>query len=408
MKSEFNPETNVWKGVQTPYPIPMEMHLSELVINTLKQSPKHVAQISYDEDSEMTCEDLRVKIIRVAQNLKKLGIKENDVIGFVSDKSLDQMAFVNGILQLGAVVNAMSPSHGKDDLIKMFRNTEPKIMICNAEIYDKIKAVLTELQNNIPIFTTFGKVADVASVNNLLKPTGQEDDYQITKFDNPQSKLIAILPTSGTSGSPKSVCISQAFFMKFLKLSEKENTRSLCFSGLSWVSGFGLMLVNPLTNETSVVTKKSFTPEILIDIATKYKTTHLTLEPPKLTTLFKSPLLKTFDTSNVKVIATSGMIMSVELRKKVNEVFPKADLLILYGLSEVSGALTFPGMPKDDLTVGYVLPNHLLKVVDDDGNALGIGKTGEILLKYTLVPLLVRKFVSYQCHKLIIIPSGLL
>ena len=77
----------------------------------------------------------------------------------------------------------------------------------------------------------------------------------------------------------------------------------------------------------------------------------------------------------MKVIGTSST--KKNNKKKVNEVFPKADLLILYGSSEASGTLTFPGMPKDDLTVGYVLTNHLLKVVDDERNALGIGKTSE-------------------------------
>lgn len=110
MKSTLNAKTKIWQGVEIPYPIPMKIHRSELVSNTLKENPNHVVQISYDNDSEMTCEELRLKIIWVAQNLKKHKIKDGDVVGVVTDNSLDQMAFANEIIQLGAVVNSMSSS----------------------------------------------------------------------------------------------------------------------------------------------------------------------------------------------------------------------------------------------------------------------------------------------------------
>ena len=63
--------------------------------------------------------------------------------------------------------------------------------------------------------------------------------------------------------------------------------------------------------------------------------------------------------------------------------------MIFYGLTEISCAISHPGQPIDDLTVGYVAPNHLMKVVDDDGKSLNLEESGEILVKFVISPFLV-------------------
>lgn len=395
MNSKFNAETKVWEGVKIPYPVPLDMHLSELVLKTLEKSPKRVIQISYDDGSEMTGEELRVKIIRVAQNLRKLGIGDGDVVSVVCNNSMELMAYINGIIQLGAIVNPMSVDHSKDDLLQMFKDTQPKLVLSDAKAYEKIENVLNELGLSSPIYNTYGEIDGALSADELLKPTGEEENYQNTKFNNPTSKILSILPSSGTTGPSKGVCMSQSFFLKFIALATDQEIRSLSFSAIFWGSAFISLILCTVSSETRIVTRRSFTPELFIDMARKYKATHFLMNPPKLTLLLQSPLIKDFDVSNVKMVMSLGGIVSTELRKKVKETFPKSYFMIFYGLTEVSGAMTFPGQPIDDLTVGFVAPNHMIKIVDDNGNPLGIGETGEILIKFAIQDFLVSK-IKYQ------------
>lgn len=389
MNSKFNAETKVWEGVKIPFPVPLDVHISELVINELKKTPKRIVQISYDDGTVQSGEELRVKIIRVAQNLKRLGIKEDEVVGVVCENSVDLMAFVNGIVQLGAIVNPMSVEHSKEDLANMFGQTKPKLVFCDFTVHSKVQDALHDVNNDAAIYTTFDEVAGVASADDLLKPTGDEENYQITKFKDPSNKTLGILPSSGTTGAAKGVCMSQTFFLKFMAIAPKEEGRSLSFSAIFWGSAFGSLLMCSITNETRIVTRKQFTPEIFIDMATKYKATHLLMNPPKLTILLQSPLMKNYDTSNVKMLMSLGGIVNEELRKKVKQFFPETYFMIFYGLTESSCAMTFPGQPIDDLTVGFVAPNHLIKVVDDNGNALEAGQNGEFLVKFSVTKFLV-------------------
>lgn len=82
--------------------------------------------------------------------------------------------------------------------------------------------------------------------------------------------------------------------------------------------------------------------------------------------------------------------MTEQLRLLFRQTFAKTYFMIFYGLTEVSVTLTFPGQPIDGLTVGFVQPNHEIKIVDDDGNALDVGETGEIYAKFSISPFLVR------------------
>ena len=389
MCGKFNPETKVWEGVKIPYPASIDLHVSELVIDGLKKTPNRIVQMCYDDGFEMTCDELRLKITRIAQNLKKLGIKDEDVVGIVCENSMDLMAYTNGIYQLGAIVGAMSVIHCKDDMVMVFKYSKPKLMICDADVYDTVKQALKELKNSAPFYTTNGNVPGIESADELLKSTGEEETYQTTKFKDPSNKVLALLPSSGTSDHLKGISNTQTMFLKFITLIPEEEMKTISFSAIFWGPAFTALIVCPLTNEQRIVTRKPFQPEVFMDVTMKCKASHLILNPTMLSLLMQSPFLPTFDTSCVKILTAIGGIFSEDLRAKIRKAFPTAYIMIFYGLTEISCAFSYPGQPIDDLTVGYVAPNHLMKVVDDDGKSLGLEKSGEILVKFVISPFLV-------------------
>lgn len=391
LNSRFNSVTKVWSGLKLPYTIPVDVHISELVLESLKKTPERIVQINYDDGSEMTCEELRMKIIRFAKNLKLVGIQENDVVGIICSNSPNLMAYVNGIMQLGAIVNPMFVGHSSDDLINMFKQTEPKLIICDAEIYERVKEVMKELQSDSPIYTTLTQISGVPFVDELFQETGNEVDYFPEKFINASLKTIAILSSSGSTGPAKGVCMSQTYYLKMIGAAPPEVSRSLSFSPIFWGSAFAALILATILPETRIITREDFSPETFIKIATKYEATHLLMNPPMLTILLQSNLLKDFDKSNVRMVMVLGGIVSEQLRKRFREEFPNTYLMIFYSLTEISVALVFPGQALIGLTVGFVLPNHEIKIVDDNEEALGIGEIGEIYAKFCICPFLVRQ-----------------
>lgn len=385
MNSQFDKETRVWKGIRAPWPFPSDAYVNELVINGLRKSPGRIVQVSADDDLVSTSEELLLKIIRIAQNLTQVGIKSEDVIAVICSNSLDLMAITNGIIQIGAIINPMSVDHSAADLVNMFKQTKPKLVICDFQVTEKVREVLKELGSDAPVYTTWEKVEGVKFAEDLYRPTGIEDQYQPPKFKDPNTKIMAILTSSGSSGPGKGVCMSQSFF---LKIQAMELGRTFSFSPIIWGSAFSSLIMTPITSEVRVVTRRPFSPEVFIDIATRRKVTHFMLNPPTLTMLLQSPLVEDMDKSHIVMIMALGGIMLEPLRARLKAVFPKVHFMAFYGLTEVSCSMIFPGYPFEDLNAGFVCPNHEMKVVDDDGKALLPGEVGEFLTKFSICPFL--------------------
>lgn len=103
----------------------------------------------------------------------------------------------------------------------------------------------------------------------------------------------------------------------------------------------------------------------------------------QLALLVKSPLLDPRDFIGIKVFCVLGSIVSEHLRKEFRAAFPRHPLIIAYGMSEscISISATQLTDSIEGLTVGRVSSNVNVRVVDEEGNALEIGQTGEILAK---------------------------
>lgn len=185
--------------------------------------------------------------------------------------------------------------------------------------------------------------------------------------------------------------MSQTYFLKLVDLVPSDVTRSLNVSPIFWGSAFSSLILSTIIPETRIITRQDFTPELFLTIATKYKATTLLLNPPKLTLLLQFPFLKSFDKSNVRTVIALGGIVSEQIRKRFSEEFPNVFFQIFYSLTETSVSTVFPVYPGEGLTVGFVLPNHEVKITEEDGSALGVGEVGEICARFTVCPFLVKE-----------------
>lgn len=252
MNSKFNPHTKIWSGIDIALPFSEGVFINELVLASLKKTPERIHQICDDDGISMKCEELRVKIIRFAQNLTSAGIKDEDVVGLICENSLNLTAFTHGVIQLGAIVNPMAVNHSPADLVNMWSQTKPKLVICDAKVVDKVRSVLMELESSACIYTTVEKIEGVPFADDFLEPTGRELEYEPQRFNDPNSKTLAIMTSSGSTGPAKGVCMQQKWFLKFFSLAPTEESRSLSFSPIIWGSSFSGIILTTLTNETRI------------------------------------------------------------------------------------------------------------------------------------------------------------
>jgi 4-coumarate--CoA ligase len=220
--ASYNRETKVWTGTVGSYGFPMDEYIGEKLLVALEKTPDRVIQINHEERTELLCKDLRLSSIRVAQNLTKLGVKADEIVGFICKNSHHVNALVYGCVVVGAIINPLHVSFTKDGIKQMFGQTKPKIVFCDSDVYQTTKEALSDLGSEAKIFTLLKKVPGVSFVDEILAPTGDESEFRPPKFDKPSNeKLFGVLCSSGTTGTPVSTTISHAVLQIKQPISER-------------------------------------------------------------------------------------------------------------------------------------------------------------------------------------------
>jgi 4-coumarate--CoA ligase len=381
----FNQSTKIWTGDVGAYRYPMDIYLGEKLLEAFDQTPDRILQINHEEGTSQTCQEVKLASIRVAQNLRRLGIQSDDVIGFVCRNSSTVNSLIYGCVLIGAPINPLHVSFTKDKIRHMFRQTKPVLVFCDHDVFETTKEALLEMKSSAMIFTLLKKIPVVPFVNELLIPTGSEYHYKTVKFEKRASeKLLAIVCSSETMGIAKGVCMPHTAVLTYIDIKCKsiKEFRSLNFSSIYWCTGLiGIYLAPFRSGETRISTIKSFNAELCVKLIEQYRASVVVMPPTYLNSLINSPLSSTGDFSSILLFSCTGSVVTENLREKFKERFPNKPLLISYGTTEVLIAAMFPGESNDGLKVGKTFTNIQLKVVDEEGNALGLGEVGEILVK---------------------------
>lgn len=381
----YDEVNKIWKGPQAPYPRSMDTYFGEELLKMLNESPDSILEISHEENYSMTRKEARELTINIARNLMKLNIKSNDVIGMICRNSKYLPVLMYGCIIVGAPINPLDKSYDSRDIKHIFKQTKPSLVFCDAEIYQTTKVILDELENDAKVFTLREKITEVPHITELLKPTEEENIFIPPKFDEPADrKLLAIICTSGSTGRPKGTIKTHCNFLNFSKMAMMPTPyKSLNFTPIYWTTGFLAALYVPFRpTECKVQTIELFSPELLKELVEKYRVTTVFLSSHHLHVFLESPLSDTIDFSSVKIVSSGGGIISGQLRQKLREKFPKISLVSGYAMTEISVSVLTPGQVyKNEASTGSLMANAIVKIVDDDGNKLGVGEQCEVLVK---------------------------
>lgn len=139
-----------------------------MVIHKLHQ------QISDDSSVQLTYDELRVRTIRAAINLKARGYTEKQVFTIVAKNSENLAPIVFASFCIGCPINPLATSFGKVEIKHMLNVTKPSLVFCDADIHDKVLQCLLEVGNGAKIITFNGKVGDSEQVEDLFVKSAAE------------------------------------------------------------------------------------------------------------------------------------------------------------------------------------------------------------------------------------------
>jgi 4-coumarate--CoA ligase len=165
------------------------------------------------------------------------------------------------------------------------------------------------------------------------------------------------------------------------------------FGSLYWMSGIGSTIFTTISGITRVFTKRSFDPDMFLDVVAKYKITDFFGAPAYMALLSKHPRLKTADLSSLRNMIIGGAAFPDHYKQEVEKYWPGRQLRIAYGMSELGGIGVLSFFDYKPGCAGKPLMNYRVRVCDDEGNALALNQVGEIHLSSNC------KFLGYYGDK---------
>ena len=354
-------------------PFPPFRTVSDLLRENARQRPQ--ASALADDDIALNWAQLDALVDRVAASLQRAGLQKGDVVAVCAAASVRYAAVYLGALRCGVVVAPLAPSVTPDAMQSMLRDAEARMLFVDAQG----RAVLPPATPNAPVLVSLDDDGPAPRWHEWLAPEGAVPQPVAVAPEHP----FNIIYSSGTTGTPKGIV--QSHGMRWAHI----------VRGMA--QGYGpdsvTLLATPLYSNTTLV---SFFPGLCgggsvrlmpkfdalryLQIAQQIRATHSMLVPVQYQRIMALPQFGTFDLSSFRAKFCTSAPFRAELKADVLARWPGA-LYEFYGMTEGGGTCILAAHEHPDKlhTVGQPAATSDIRLIDEDGNELPPGATGEVV-----------------------------
>ncbi|XP_053664182.1 uncharacterized protein LOC128713348 [Anopheles marshallii] len=378
----FDEQSRTWYGIQKEPIYNPKANVGEILNHILARTPDQIIQIDMDTSERMSCTAFRTRMIRFVQNLTDAGLRKGDIVAMANGNSENVAPLACALMTLGAPFNPLAPGFNEADMAHMLHLTEPKMIFCDESNFDVVsKAACTVFDNERPIYVFESSRTNVKHAEDLLKPTGREEQFVPPHLGDSQELLSMILCSSGTTGPPKGVCVTHAQTIAAIGSNPNSTPMTVFnFSPLYWGTGIYLLLSTFSSASTRLITRRPFSAETFFEAVEKYRANMVFMPPSYASQVALHERVAQVDFSSLRMLAMGGSYVSDALRDKLDQLLPNGRTYNTVGTSEIGWVSTDFGKRKPG-SVGTPVVNIAIKIIDDAGNDLGVGEKGHVLIK---------------------------
>lgn len=199
-----------------------------------------------------------------------------------------------------------------------------------------------------------------------------------------------ILFTSGTTGVPKGVPTThrqtiEAFTHWADAVTLSGDDRYLLVNPFSHAFGYRAGIIASLLRGATMVPVDRFDPERVFSVIERERITVLTGPPTLFHDLLAHDRRVPRDLTSLRLAGTGGSSVPTELVERIRRELGAEKVFTGYGLTESTGVATVcpPDAPAILIgdTVGKALPDVRIRIVDDTGQPVPVGRPGEIAVR---------------------------
>jgi long-chain acyl-CoA synthetase len=328
------------------------------------------------DDAELSYRMLDEGAARVAGLLRSKGVEPGDRVGIMLPNVPYFPVAYYGALRLGATIVPMNVLLKGREVTFYLQDPEVKVLFAWHDFADAA-----------------GEGAQAAGTEVVLVKPGEfeqllggaEPVRQVADRDG--SDTAVILYTSGTTGTPKGAELTHDNLRRNAELSGglfDLSEEDVVLGALPLFHSFGQTcgMNNCVARGALLTLVPRFDAGKALEIIARDRVTVFEGVPTMYAAMLQHPDADAADTSSLRVCASGGAAMPVEIMRAFEEKFG-CMVLEGYGLSETSPVASFnhPDRERKAGSIGTPIEGVEMMVVDDEGNEVPQGEPGEIVIR---------------------------
>jgi D-alanine--poly(phosphoribitol) ligase subunit 1 len=361
-----------------------EYNLGQYFSRIAKENLNAVA-IKTSMHVSLSFQEMEVMSNRIAHYLADSGIRKNDVITILNNKSFTSYALMIACLKIGAVYTNIDPKSPVERFKKMLDVCKPKCLF---------HAVDAHIDNIKSLVSSHVWVIDYTSPQFEININKQEGNMPQLNREVTSSNPAYIMFTSGSTGFPKGVLVSHGSIMNFINWSRSiytisssdviTNLNPMHFDNSVfdfYASLFNGATLLPVTEEFTI------NPRKLLDKLNELKPTIWFSVPSLLVYVLNMRALRVDDLLSLRVVTFGGEGFP---KNKLRELWGKwknrVTFINVYGPTEgtcicSSYIVSEKDLQNDELLpLGPIAPNFTATVLDERNNLVTDASIGELCI----------------------------
>ena len=360
----------------------------------LADIPRHQASVRgndvaiWFEGQETNFRELEVRSNRVANGLLAEGIEPGDRVAFLGKNLGSYFEMLFGCTKVRATMAGMNNRLAAPELQFVLSDSEAKVLFVSKDFYDIVDQVLDECPMIKRVIAIEGGRSDWTDYEKWRD--GQSGDHpDITTL--PDDDVIQLY-TSGTTGLPKGVQLTNANYTSFMQQAgtldwagyDDDDTVMLAMP-LFHVAGVNIGVLS-LHQGCKTVVLREIHPVVILDLIEQHKIAQAFWVPAVILMLTQTPGVRDRDFSSMKTITYGASPITQDLLLEAKDVFG-CQFTQVYGLTETTGGGTYlPPEAHDPAwgklrSCGVPYPGTIIKCVDENGDEVAQGDVGEIVIQ---------------------------